>query len=69
MLLYVKDINYLVLFIFIFFILLVAPGGSILEEGEKATWKTSVCIFESNDDDVKTYVQVLLNILYFFFST
>lgn len=38
--------------------LFVAPGGSILEEGEKATWKTSVCIFDANDDDVKTYVQV-----------
>lgn len=36
----------------------VAPGGSILEEGEKSTWKTSVCVFEANDDDLKTYVQV-----------
>ncbi|XP_027044516.1 eIF5-mimic protein 2 [Pocillopora verrucosa] len=40
-----------------------APGGSILEEGEKATWKTSVCIFDANDDDVKTYVQVINKVI------
>lgn len=37
---------------------LLAPGGSILEEGEKSTWKTSVCVFEANDDDLKSYMQV-----------
>ena len=36
----------------------IAPGGSILEEGEKATWRTSVCVFEANEEDLKTYVQV-----------
>ncbi|XP_078378726.1 eIF5-mimic protein 2-like [Oculina patagonica] len=40
-----------------------APGGSILEEGEKSTWKTSVCVFEANDDDLKTYVQVINKVI------
>ncbi|KAJ7365670.1 Basic leucine zipper and W2 domain-containing protein 2 [Desmophyllum pertusum] len=40
-----------------------APGGSILEEGEKSTWKTTVCIFESNDDDLKAYVQVINKVI------
>lgn len=43
----------------LFFLLSIAPGGSILEEGEKSTWKTSVCVFEANDEDLKNYVQVL----------
>ena len=29
-----------------------------MEEGEKATWRTSVCVFEANEEDLKTYVQV-----------
>ncbi|XP_068669859.1 eIF5-mimic protein 2-like [Montipora capricornis] len=40
-----------------------APGGSILEEGEKSTWRTTVCVFEANDDDLKTYVQVINKII------
>lgn len=50
-----------------FFSLSIAPGGSILEEGEKSTWKTSVCVFEANDDNLKTYVQVPLPLKYFFY--
>lgn len=42
---------------------ILAPGGSILEEGEKSTWKTSVCVFEANDDDLKTYVQVINKVI------
>ena len=35
-----------------------APGGSIILEGEKT--KTSVCVFEANEDTetLKSYVQV-----------
>ena len=33
-----------------------------MEEGEKATWRTSVCVFEANDEDLKTYVQVCCTI-------
>ncbi|XP_020630837.1 basic leucine zipper and W2 domain-containing protein 2-like, partial [Orbicella faveolata] len=40
-----------------------APGGSILEEGEKSTWKTSVCVFEANDEDLKNYVQVINQVI------
>lgn len=40
-----------------------APGGSILEEGEKATWRTSVCVFEANEEDLKTYVQVINKVI------
>ena len=43
----------------------IAPGGSILEEGEKSTWKTSVCVFEANDEDLKNYVQVPLPLTHF----
>jgi len=50
---------------FSFFLLSIAPGGSILEEGEKSTWKTSVCVFEANDEDLKNYVQVLLRLTNF----
>jgi len=46
-------------------LLSIAPGGSILEEGEKSTWKTSVCVFEANDEDLKNYVQVLLRLTNF----
>jgi len=55
---------FLILF-FLFFLLSIAPGGSILEEGEKSTWKTSVCVFEANDEDLKNYVQVLLRLTNF----
>ena len=48
----------------VFFSLSIAPGGSILEEGEKSTWKTSVCVFEANDEDLKNYVQVLLPLIF-----
>lgn len=40
-----------------------APGGSVQEEGEKATWRTTVCVFEANDDELKTYVQVINKII------
>ena len=50
----------------LFFLLSIAPGGSILEEGEKSTWKTSVCVFEANDEDLKNYVQVLLPLMTYF---
>lgn len=50
----------------VFFLLSIAPGGSILEEGEKSTWKTSVCVFEANDEDLKNYVQVLLPLMTYF---
>lgn len=33
-----------------------------MEEGEKATWRTSVCVFEANDEDLKTFVQVCCTI-------
>ena len=45
-------------FSFYYFIFYIAPGGSVQEEGEKATWRTTVCVFEANDDELKTYVQV-----------
>ena len=58
-----------VMFLILFFFLLsIAPGGSILEEGEKSTWKTSVCVFEANDEDLKNYVQVLLPLTYMYFK-
>ena len=45
-------------FSYYYFIFYIAPGGSVQEEGEKATWRTTVCVFEANDDELKTYVQV-----------
>ena len=45
-------------FIYYCVIFYIAPGGSVQEEGEKATWRTTVCVFEANDDELKTYVQV-----------
>ena len=45
-------------FSYYYFVFCIAPGGSVQEEGEKATWRTTVCVFEANDDELKTYVQV-----------
>lgn len=50
-----------------YFIVYIAPGGSVQEEGEKATWRTTVCVFEANDDELKTYVQVYCRLCYFSF--
>ena len=45
---------------------LIAPGGTIIAEGEKP--KTTICVFEANEDSetLKSHVQVTFLTLFIF---